>query len=71
MDTMQEYITNRPSLKRVFVLVDGSIPTQKIDLEFMQELKFSEIPFDIIITKIDKLNQSELHKNILLLKQEL
>ena len=66
MDTMQEYLTQRQSLKTVFVLVDGSIPPQTIDLEFMEVLKEDQIPFEIIITKTDKTNQKELHKHMTL-----
>jgi GTP-binding protein len=71
MDTMYDYLTQRESLKRIFVLIDGKIPPQKIDLEFVMELVDEEIPFDIIITKIDKTKQKDLNKNIKAFKQEL
>ncbi|MDD3262568.1 MAG: ribosome biogenesis GTP-binding protein YihA/YsxC [Candidatus Absconditabacteria bacterium] len=64
MDTMQEYLNNRPTLKTVFLLIDGSISAQDIDFDFMQVLAEDNIPFEIIVTKTDKTNQKELHKNI-------
>lgn len=63
MDTMQEYLTKRESLKKVFILVDGSIPPQDIDFDFMDVLTEDQISFEIIVTKTDKTNQKELHKN--------
>ncbi len=64
MDTMQEFLTQRSTLKTVFVLVDWSISPQNIDFDFMEILREEHIPFEIIITKTDKVNQKELHKNI-------
>lgn len=71
MDTMYDYLTQRESLRRVFVLIDGKIPPQKIDLEFIWELMEEEIPFDVIVTKIDKTKQKDLNKNIKAFKQEI
>ena len=62
MDTMQEYFMNRPSLRKIFVLIDGSLPPQKIDSEFLEVLQDDDIDFAIIITKVDKINQSDAHK---------
>jgi GTP-binding protein len=68
---MYDYLTQRKSLKRTFVLIDGNIPPQKIDIEFIYELIKEEIPFDIIVTKIDKTKLKEINNNIKLFKQEL
>ncbi len=71
MDTMQEYLTERSSLKMIFVLVDWSIPPQAIDMDFMEVLMEEWIPFEIIMTKTDKANQKDLHKHKTALEQEL
>lgn len=68
---MYDYLTNRESLSRVFVLIDSKIPPQKIDLEFIWELFDEQIPFDIIFTKSDKIKTKELNKNINNFKNEL
>jgi len=67
----QTFFLERKNLRRVFVLIDGNIPPQKIDLEFMQTLADENILFDIIVTKIDKSNQKELNANALQLKNAL
>ncbi|MFA5748014.1 MAG: ribosome biogenesis GTP-binding protein YihA/YsxC [Candidatus Absconditabacterales bacterium] len=71
MDTMQEYLTQRKNLKKIFVLVDGSIQAQKIDIDFMQVLSEEKLDFVVVVTKIDKATQKDLHKNIFLLKDYL
>ena len=52
------YLEQRENLMCVFVLVDGRIPAQKVDMEFMQELGLRGIPFVIVFTKLEKVNQS-------------
>lgn len=69
MDTMQEFLTKRESLNIVFVLIDGSIPPQIIDFDFMEVLAEDQIPFQIIVTKTDKTNQKNLHKHMTLLQK--
>lgn len=70
VSTLWEYFIKRPTLKTVFLLIDGSILPQHIDLEFIEILQEENIPFDIVITKTDKCSQKELHRNITLLKSE-
>lgn len=57
-----DYIGTRPQLKHVFVLVDGRIPLQKIDWEFMEFLVSVNVPFSIVVTKTDKSKQQEIAK---------
>lgn len=61
---IQDYILERESLFCLFVLIDSRLEPQKIDLEFMEWLGVSGIPFCITFTKTDKLKPSELEKNI-------
>ena len=66
---MRDYMINRSQLANIFLLIDGSISPQKIDLDYINELHHHDVPFTIIITKTDKCNQKELHKNMNLLKK--
>ena len=61
---IKDYFNKRRQLVCTFVLVDSRLEPQKIDLEFMEYLGENAIPFAIIFTKSDKLNQSTLPKNI-------
>jgi GTP-binding protein len=56
---INDYILFRDNLLNVFVLIDSRIPAQKIDLDFMEWLGLSGIPFSIVFTKADKLTTSK------------
>ena len=62
---IKQYLTQRESLICVFVLVDGRLEPQKIDLDFMDFLGQSQIPFSIIFTKCDKLSINKVTSNII------
>ncbi len=53
------YILQREQLVNVFVLIDIRHSPQKIDVEFINWLGQSNIPFSIIFTKADKLSTSK------------
>ncbi len=71
----QEFITDyflqRLQLVCSFVLVDVRHAPQKIDVEFMRFLGENQIPFCIVFTKSDKLNHSNLNKNLAIYRTEL
>lgn len=58
------YILQREQLVCVFVLVDIRLEAQKIDLEFINWLGESSVPFAIVFTKADKLNVTKRQANI-------
>ncbi|MCP4122348.1 MAG: YihA family ribosome biogenesis GTP-binding protein [Bacteroidetes bacterium] len=68
---IRAYLANRSTLSCVFILIDARIPPQKIDLEFINWLGESQIPFIILFTKVDKLKSNELSKNVAAFKREL
>ncbi len=65
------YILNRQNLVNLFVLVDARHTPQKIDMEFMQWLGESSIPFSIVFTKADKLKSGGADRNVEAYKIEL
>ena len=58
------YILTRHQLSNLFVLIDCRHEPQQIDLEFMQWLGESSVPFSIVFTKADKLSRAQLTTNI-------
>ncbi len=56
------YFRNDINPKTVCILIDAKIGFMPIDLEMIEYLKNLEIKFDIIITKIDKANQSQKYR---------
>ena len=65
------YILQREQLANVFVLVDIRLEPQKIDLEFIDWLGVSGIPFSIVFTKADKLTPNKCRQAMEAYKQKL
>lgn len=57
MNMIFEYIVSRENLFLCYLLIDGSIPIQKNDVEIMERLANNNIPFYIVFTKIDKVTK--------------
>jgi len=65
------YLDEREELTCLFLLLDCRHEPQKIDLEFINHLGESGIPFAIIFTKTDKISQSKLNVNLAIYKAKL
>lgn len=61
---IKKYILNRNNMMTLFLLIDSRIPPQQIDLDFIEWLGMSGIPFVITFTKADKLKPLQVNKNI-------
>lgn len=70
-ELIADYIEKREALSNLFVLIDSRLEPQKIDLEFMQYLGELGIPFSIVFTKIDKLKDNILNKNMKVYKKKM
>ncbi|MCO6488599.1 MAG: YihA family ribosome biogenesis GTP-binding protein [Phaeodactylibacter sp.] len=68
---IEGYLQKRQALQCAFILVDANIPPQQIDLDFMNWLGESRIPFVIVYTKTDRLKPQDLEKNIDAIRQAL
>ena len=68
---IENYLINRRNLMCLFMLIDSRHKIQKIDEDFMRWLAIEEIPFVIVFTKKDKLNQNALNQNIKQYKEHL
>lgn len=68
---IEGYILFREQLTCLFVLLDCRHEPQAIDLEFMEWLGLSGIPFALVFTKSDKLSKSRLNENISVYRQKL
>ena len=61
---IENYLRKRENLTMVFVLIDARHSPQKIDLDFLENLKLWQIPFCLVFTKSDKENQRTVSKNV-------
>ena len=58
--TSVEYLTKRPNLKRVFLLIDPVKGLKDGDRDMVNILNALAVSFQIVLTKTDKLNKEEL-----------
>jgi GTP-binding protein len=67
-EVFQEFITDyfekREQLVCAFVLIDIRLEAQKIDLEFIEYLGETEVPFCIIFTKADKISKTKIDSHV-------
>ncbi len=59
-----DYFEQRMQLVCAFVLIDIRLEAQKIDLEFMEFMGESEIPFCIVFTKADKISRVKVDMHV-------
>lgn len=60
----REFLKGRAVLKRVFVLIDGRHGIKDNDLDVLKELDTAAVVYQIVLTKADKIKQSELSATI-------
>jgi GTP-binding protein len=57
---IHQYLTGRPNLRRVYVLVDGRHGPKDNDLTVMNELDQTAVSYQVVLTKADKPSVTEL-----------
>ncbi|HPM40617.1 MAG TPA: ribosome biogenesis GTP-binding protein YihA/YsxC [Bacteroidales bacterium] len=60
---INEYLINRKQLYIAFILIDSTLPPQKIDIDFINNCGQKQIPLAIVMTKIDKERKLIIEKN--------
>ena len=68
---IEGYILQREQLVNVFLLIDIRLEPQQIDLEFIDWLGTSGIPFSLVFTKADKLSVGHAKANVEAYKKKL
>lgn len=58
-EMMSSYFDNNSDLKLVLILLDARRELSEDDLEIVEYVKENSIPFALVITKYDKVNQKE------------
>jgi GTP-binding protein len=61
---IENYLRKRENLQQVFVLIDSRHSPQKIDIEFLSQLRKWDVPFTLVFTKADKETQATVSKNV-------
>jgi GTP-binding protein len=61
---IEEYVLRRENLACLFILIDSRLEPQANDLDFIHFAGSKEVPIALVFTKIDKLKQNILQKNL-------
>jgi len=56
---IKQYLSNRQSLRRAFVLIDSRHGIKKVDEEILSILDNSAVTFQAVLTKADKIKEAE------------
>jgi GTP-binding protein len=68
---IESYLLKRNTLTKAVVLLDSRRGWMEADLEHKSWLEFQAIPYLVVATKIDKLNQKEQHRSLKTISNEL
>lgn len=68
---MEEYLLGSQSLKSVFVLLDCRIKPTDLDKMMLEFLNSYQIPFVVVVTKVDKLAKSKIPQAVSAIAKEL
>jgi len=70
-ELIDSYLTNRESLELCFIVIDARRGWMDMDLELRDWLEFRGRPYEVVVTKTDKLKtQSERHRGLAALKEQ-
>jgi GTP-binding protein len=61
---IENYLRKRENLINVFALIDSRHNPQKLDIDFVNKLGEWQIPFSLVFTKVDKVNQKAANDNV-------
>lgn len=68
---LKKYLAGRPNLRRAFALIDARHGIKPVDHEIMTLLDRSAVPFQVVVTKIDKIGRGALEEVLAQIEGEL
>lgn len=66
-----DYLAGRATLKRTFILIDSRHGIKEVDTQLMDLLDKVAVPYQIVLTKVDKSNQKDIDKITNQIKQKI
>lgn len=68
---LKQYLAGRQNLRRAFALIDARHGIKPVDHEIMTLLDRSAVPFQVVVTKADKIGRTTLDATLLQIEAEL
>ncbi|MGJ8642557.1 MAG: ribosome biogenesis GTP-binding protein YihA/YsxC [Luteolibacter sp.] len=63
-ESVGDYLESRENLRRVFTLIDSRLTPQRIDIDFINWLGDTGVPFALVFTKADKQSPTKTKANV-------
>jgi len=70
-EMVEEYLKDRPELKRIFLLIDIRHAPGENDLMLFEWLQHFNLPFTLVATKSDKLKRSQIPRHLAIIRKTL
>ena len=61
-EVLTTYLKGRVNLRRVFLAIDSRVGIKKADEDIFKLLDLAAVPYQIVLTKIDKISEADLQK---------
>ena len=68
---LKQYLAGRPNLRRTFALIDARHGVKPVDHEILTLLDRSAVPFQVVVTKADKIGRPALDQTLAQVEAEL
>lgn len=68
---VEAYLSERPTLRRLCLLIDARLGLKESDRDLMAKLDCAAVPYQIVLTKADKVPAQEMAARLAALEQEL
>src|SRR5690606_35718772 len=68
---LKSYLAGRPTLRRAFALIDSRHGVKDVDHEIMKLLDRSAVPFQVVLTKADKIGPQAMEATVAQVQQAL
>jgi GTP-binding protein len=68
---IESYLLNRETLRLAVILLDSRRGWMAHDLELKRWLEHQQLPYVVVATKVDKLNQKDQHRGLASIRKEL
>jgi len=70
-DLIKEFFSVRKRIKRIMLLIDSRIGMKESDLEFIDMLEQNKQHYQIVLTKVDRVDQEDLVKRVVIIRKQL
>lgn len=68
-EEITRFLRHRPNIKLILQLIDARHEPTALDVEFMEWMVTNRVPFSVVLTKADKISNTQLQKSVAQVKR--